>query len=306
MPVTIPDGLPAVKTLTGENIFVMTGTRATTQDIRPLRIAILNLMPTKTDTETQLLRLLGNTPLQVEPTLLHTASYKSRNTESSYLKAFYRTFPEIRDRKFDGLIVTGAPVETKAFEEVLYWKELQEILEWAKKNVFASLFICWGAQAALHYYYGLEKRNVGDKVFGVFPHRVLRPNHRLLRGFDDLFLAPHSRYTTIEEQDVQSIGDLQVLAVSDEAGLYLAASNDGRRVFVTGHSEYDRMTLDKEYRRDVAQGLDTPVPRNYYPGDDPTKEPTVSWKAHANLLFSNWLNYFVYQETPYLIDTLSS
>ena len=304
MPVKTFGSLPAVQTLAEENIFVMTSERAVSQDIRPLRIAILNLMPTKTATETQFLRLLGNTPLQVETTFLCTASYQSRNTQLSYLKTFYQTFDDVQSQQFDGLIVTGAPVETKDFADVQYWEELAKILAWAETNVYASLFVCWGAQAALHVYYGLEKHPLAEKLFGIFPHSVLQPKNKLVRGFDDTFFAPHSRHTTVFAEDVQAIEELEVLSVSKEAGLYLAASKDGRKVFVTGHSEYDDLTLDKEYRRDLEAGKNPPLPRNYYPDNDSSLAPSVCWRSHANLLFSNWLNYFVYQETPYHIEEL--
>ncbi len=299
MPVRIPDGLPAVQVLNSENIFVMTQQRAIVQDIRPLRIAILNLMPTKIATETQLLRMIGNTPLQVEVTLLHTATYASKNTDHTHLEAFYRTFDDVLDETFDGLIVTGAPVEKLDFENVLYWDELKRIMDWASTHVFSTLYICWAAQAALYYHYGIQKKALSSKLFGVFPHKVLQPNHKLVRGFDDVFYAPHSRHTDISLDDVLRHPQLDVLAVSDQAGLYLAASKDGSRVFVTGHSEYDRDTLDGEYRRDLEAGRPIDLPCNYYPDDDMMKPPRITWRAHGNLLFGNWLNYFVYQETPY-------
>ncbi|WP_320129881.1 homoserine O-succinyltransferase [uncultured Sphaerochaeta sp.] len=302
MPVKIQGSLPAAQTLTDENIFVMTSERAISQDIRPLKIAILNLMPTKTTTETQLLRLLGNTPLQIEPTFLCTASYHPQHTELSYLQTFYQTFEEVRSQQFDGLIITGAPVETKEFEEVQYWEELTQILDWAEDNVYASLFICWGAQAALHHYYGIEKHAVDKKIFGIFSHKVLQPNNKLVRGFDDTFLAPHSRHTTLFVQEVTAVENLEILSVSEKAGLYLATSKDGRKVFVTGHSEYDDLTLDSEYHRDLEAGKEPSIPYNYYPDNDSSQAPSVTWRSHANLLFSNWLNYFVYQETPFCID----
>ena len=304
MPVKIPNNLPAYDILTGENIFVMTEERAVMQDIRPLRIAALNLMPTKTVTETQLLRILGNTPLQAEVTLLRTASYQPRNTDHTHLDTFYRTFDEVRDEQFDGLIVTGAPVEQMPFENVAYWQELTEVLSWADENVFSSMFICWGAQAALYYYYGIDKQALPKKLFGVYPHTVENRTHRLLRGFDDLFYAPHSRHTTVRTQDVAADPNLEVLATSPEAGLYLAASRDGRRVFVTGHSEYDPETLNLEYRRDLAAGLPIEPPVNYFPDNDATLPPRVTWRAHGNMLFGNWLNYFVYQETPYVVQEI--
>ncbi len=304
MPVKIPDGLPAIEALAAENIFVMTTQRATTQDIRPLRIAILNLMPTKQATETQLFRLLGNTPLQVEITLLHTGSYTSKNTSRDYLDAFYRTFDEVREAPFDGLIVTGAPVEQYAFEDVYYWDELVALMDWADGHVFSTMYICWAAQAALYHHYGIEKRPLDKKLFGVFPHKILRRGHKLLRGFDDVFYAPHSRHTTIAVEDAARVPDLDLLCTSEEAGLYLAASRDGRRIYVTGHSEYDADTLGSEYKRDLAAGLPIQVPRNYYPGDDPSQPPMLMWRAHGSLLFANWLNYFVYQETPYDLGSI--
>jgi len=304
MPVKIPNELPAYDILTGENIFVMSEQRAVTQDIRPLRIAALNLMPTKTVTETQLLRLLGNTSLQVEVTLLRTASYQPRNTDHTHLDTFYRTFDEVKGEQFDGLIVTGAPVEQMPFEAVAYWEELTDVLRWADENVFSSMFICWGAQAALYYYYGIDKHPLPRKLFGVYPHTVMNRTHRLLRGFDDLFYAPHSRHTTVRVEDVASNPALEVLATSPEAGLYLAASRDGRRVFVTGHSEYDAETLGLEYQRDLAAGLPIEPPVNYYPENDSSRAPRVTWRAHGNMLFGNWLNYFVYQETPYVVEEI--
>jgi homoserine O-succinyltransferase len=305
MPVMIPNALPAATTLTNENIFVMTHMRATSQDIRPLEIAILNLMPTKETTETQLLRLVGNTSLQVQPVLLRTASYTPSHTRSQHLDAFYRTFEEIKGRKFDGLIVTGAPVEQMKFEDVAYWEELTEIFDWANENVFSTLYICWAAQAALYYNYGIEKHTLARKLFGVYRHKVMVKNCRLLRGFDDYFSAPHSRHTAIEREDILGCEGLEVLAESEEAGVYLAASKDGRQVFVTGHSEYDGDTLDQEYRRDLAKGLEIAPPVNYYPGGDTTAAPMVTWRAHGNLLFGNWLNYYVYQETPYDINAIA-
>ncbi len=304
MPVKIPDGLPAIQALQQENIFVMTDQRASTQDIRPLRIAILNLMPTKQATETQLLRLLGNTPLQVEVTLLRTDSHESRNTERDYLKAFYRTFDEVKDEPFDGLVVTGSPVEQFEFEDVDYWQELLTVMDWADEHVFSSLYICWAAQAALYHFYGIEKHNLNKKLFGVFEHGVLHRGNKLVRGFDDLFMAPHSRHTTIYVSDAARVPDLDILCVSNEAGLYLAASSEGRRVFATGHSEYDAETLGLEYQRDVAAGKPIAVPQNYYPNDDDKQRPPLMWRAHGSLLFANWLNYFVYQETPYDVNAI--
>ncbi|MBC8535102.1 homoserine O-acetyltransferase MetA [Feifania hominis] len=302
MPVKIPNDLPAAATLAKENIFVMTENRAVTQDIRPLKIAILNLMPTKEVTETQLLRLIGNTPLQVSVTLLYTASHTPKHTTRQYLESFYRTFDDIGTEKFDGLIVTGAPVELKEFEQVEYWQELCRIMDWADRNVYSTIYLCWGAQAALYHYYGVNKYPLPKKMFGVFENRVLKPRNKLLRGFDDVFYAPQSRHTEVRAADIAKVRDLEILASSDEAGVYLVASRDGRRVFVTGHSEYDYDTLDREYRRDVKKGLPIEIPRNYYPGDDPSERPRVIWRAHSNALFLNWLNYCVYQETPYDLD----
>ena len=299
MPVRIPETLPARATLESENIFVMGEQRARHQDIRPLREAILNLMPTKIATETQLLRLLGNSPLQVEVTLLHTASHESKNVPAEHLINHYKSFAQVRRQKFDGFIITGAPVELLSFEEVDYWPELTGILDWAETNVYSMLYICWGAQAGLYHHYGIPKYTLPDKVFGVFPHRVLERYHKLMRGFDDVFLAPHSRYTEVRRLDIESIPELQILAESDDAGVYIVASRDGRHTFVTGHSEYDPLTLNGEYERDTSKGLPIRLPANYFPGEDPTQPPLVRWRGHANLLFANWLNYFVYQVTPY-------
>ena len=305
-PVKIPNDLPARRVLAGENIFVMTEERATHQEIRPLRILILNLMPTKEVTETQLLRVIGNTPLQVEVTLLRTSTYVSRNTAGEHLEAFYKTFDEVRDQKFDGLIITGAPVEMMPFEEVDYWHELTAIIEWAEKHVFFTLYICWAAQAGLYYHYGIPKYPLQKKCFGVFTHRVLIPSSPVVRGFDSEFLAPHSRHTEVLAEDIDWVDELDLLAVSDQAGVYLAASKDGKRVFVTGHSEYDADTLRLEYERDVKKGLPIEVPVNYFPDDDPARPPRVQWRAHSMLLFQNWLNYCVYQETPYNVDEIGS
>ena len=304
MPVKISDTLPARRILESENIFVMGETRASHQDIRPLQICILNLMPTKIETETQLCRLLGNTPLQVNITLLHPASYTSTNTPNGHLVAHYQTLDQVRDNKYDGLVITGAPVEHLQFEEVAYWKELQEIIDWADEHVYATLFICWAAQAGLYHRYGVPKYPLPAKMFGIFPHKLISKNEKLLRGFDDVFFAPHSRHTEIRKEDIETVDDVRLLVESDEAGVYIVASQDGRRVYVTGHSEYDPFTLRKEYERDLSKGLPIQVPRNYYPEDDPAREPLVRWRGHANLLFSNWLNYHVYQETPYDVQRI--
>lgn len=299
MPIKIPDNLPAKQVLTNENIFVMDENRAYHQDIRPLNIAILNLMPTKIATETQLLRLLGNTSLQVEITLVHPQTYISKNTSEEHLIAFYTTFQEIKDKRFDGLIITGAPIEHMQFEEVEYWEELSDILEWSKSNVTSTLHICWGAQAGLYYHYNIPKYALPSKMFGVFSHKVIEKNERLLRGFDDIFYAPHSRYTEVKRSDIEKINELQILSESEESGIYIVASRDGKQIFVTGHSEYDPLTLKAEYDRDISKGIDIKVPRNYFPEDDALAPPHVLWRSHASLLFSNWLNYYVYQETPY-------
>jgi homoserine O-succinyltransferase/O-acetyltransferase len=299
MPVKIPSTLPARAILENENVFVMGEERASHQDIRPIQVAILNLMPTKIATETQLLRLLGNSALQVDVTLLHTATYESKNTDAEHLLNHYAKFDEIKDQKFDGLIITGAPVEQMPFEEVDYWDELKKIMDWSEDNVESNFYICWGAQAALYHRYGIPKYDLSRKMFGVFEHRVLSSNEKLLRGFDDIFLAPHSRHTEIRRADIEPVSELQIMAESDEAGVYLLGTKDGRHIFVTGHSEYDPFTLKAEYDRDVNKGLPIHVPKNYYPNDDPTKTPHVRWRGHANLLYVNWLNYYVYQVTPY-------
>ena len=304
MPVKIPESLPARGILEAENVFLIEEHRALKQDIRPLRIAILNLMPTKVATETQLLRLLGNSPLQLEVTLLHMASHEAKNTSAEHLLEHYVSFAEVRHLAFDGLIVTGAPVEQLPFEAVDYWEELTDLLDWARTHVFSSFFICWGAQAALYHYYGIPKYALAEKMFGVFPHRLNVQNERIVQGFDDEFFAPHSRHTEIRREDVLATPGLVLLAESDESGVYLVQSVDHRQVFVTGHSEYDPCTLQGEYARDLGKGLSIGIPRNYFPGDDPTKAPLVRWRGHSNLLFSNWLNYFVYQETPYELDVL--
>ncbi len=299
MPIKIPNDLPATATLQGENIFVMTETRAVTQDIRPLEILILNLMPTKIDTETQFARILGNTPLQVHLEFLHTRSHIASHVSMEHLFAFYKTFDEVRDRRFDGMIITGAPVEHLPFEAVEYWQELCQIMDWSKTHVHSTLHICWGAQAALYHHYGIQKHPLPEKLFGVFPHRVEYKNPILLRGFDDVFMAPHSRHTTILREEVERVPELKIAASSDEAGIYALFTAGGHQVFLTGHSEYDPDTLRREYERDKARGLPIAVPKNYFPNDDDTQPPLVTWRAHAHLLFSNWLNYFVYQTTPY-------
>ena len=304
MPIKIPNELPAYRTLTEENIFVMTETRAMTQDIRPLHIAIVNLMPTKIDTETQLLRLLGNTSLQVETDLIRMESHESRNTSQEHLATFYKTFPEIRSRNYDGMIITGAPVEHLPYEEVEYWRELCDIMEWSKTHVHSTFHICWAAQAALYYHFGIQKVPLEKKLFGDFPHRAERKNYILLRGFDDVFMAPHSRHTTVRREDLDACPALKILASSEEAGVYAAATDNGRQIFVMGHSEYDPLTLEREYLRDKNAGLPIAVPKNYYPGDDDSRYPMVTWRSHANLLYANWLNYMVYQTTPYDLNRI--
>jgi len=299
MPIKIPDNLPASKTLSKENIFTITEDRAFHQDIRPLKIIILNLMPTKIETETQILRLLGNSPLQIDIVLLHPKSHASKNISEEHLIRFYNTFDEIKDSKFDGMIITGAPIESVPFEEVDYWEELKQIMEWSVCNVFSTLHICWGAQAGLHYHYGLQKHKLDKKMFGVFKHKIIRKNVKLLSGFDDEFYVPHSRHTEIRKSDIDKIDELEILSESDESGIYIVSAKGGRQIFITGHSEYDPLTLKYEYDRDIANGLDINVPDNYYPNDDPSKTPVVKWRGHSNLLFVNWLNYYVYQETPY-------
>ncbi|GAB18865.1 homoserine O-succinyltransferase [Gordonia effusa NBRC 100432] len=299
MPVNIPRDLPARAILEGEGIFVMSDERARSQDIRPMRIAILNLMPTKEATETQLLRVLGSTPLQVEVTLLHMASHSSRNTAPEHLEAFYATFADIADQYFDGLIVTGAPIERLNFEDVDYWPEMTQILDWSREHVYSTIHICWGAQAALYRHYGVPKYELPRKLFGVFDHQVLRPESALLRGFDERFHAPHSRHTDIHAADIEATGQVDLLAVSADAGVLLAATPDLRQVFVTGHPEYDRDTLAREYRRDVETGQPIDVPAHYYPGDDPAAEPIVNWRSHGVLLYANWLNHCVYQRVPF-------
>lgn len=304
MPVKIPHDLPARQLLENENIFVMTDSRAAAQDIRPLQIAILNLMPTKIATETQLLRLLGNTPLQVEITLLHMDSHASKNTSAEHLDAFYKTWDEIKHRKFDGLVITGAPVENLDFEAVDYWGELAQILDWSTHHVFSTLHICWGAQAGLWHHYGIPKFGLGSKQFGIFPHRILDRQESIVRGFDEVFPAPHSRHTANRREDIASCKELRIIAESDEAGVFLVASKDGRRIFISGHPEYDRGTLKAEYERDVNKGLPIEIPRNYYPENDPSREPMVTWRSHANLFYANWLNYYVYQATPFNLEAI--
>ena len=306
MPIKIPNELPATRTLTEENIFVMTETRARTQDIRPLRILLLNLMPTKIDTETQLARLLGNTPLQVELTLMHTSSHKSKNTSQEHLLAFYTTFDKIRENNYDGMIITGAPVENMPFEEVEYWEELCEIMEWSRTHVHSTFHICWGAQAGLYYHFGIDKKPLDKKMFGIFPHTADYKKSILFRGFDDVFMIPHSRHTTVDREDIEKVPELKILASSEQAGVFAISTRKGRQIFITGHAEYDADTLKKEYVRDVNAGKSIEVPFNYFPDDDPTKAPMVTWRSHANLLYTNWLNYFVYQTTPYNLADLKS
>ena len=306
MPIRIPNDLPAADVLQQENIFVMNQNRAGSQDIRPLEIELLNLMPTKVVTETQLSRLLGNTPLQVNLSLMHTTSHRSKNTPQDHLLSFYKDFGDLKHRKFDGMVITGAPVEQLSFEEVDYWQELCQIMQWSKTNVHSTLHICWGAQAGLYYHYGIPKHDLDKKLFGVFPHQADYKRAILLRGFDDTFYAPHSRHTTVLREDIEKCPELRILASSREAGVYAVMTKHGKQIFVMGHGEYDPDTLDREYRRDKALGLPIAVPANYYPDDDDTREPLVTWRGHANLLFSNWLNYFVYQTTPYDIMTVGS
>jgi len=302
MPIKIPDHLPAVETLRRENIFVMTEEQAVTQDIRPLQILLVNLMPKKIQTETQLSRLLGNTPLQIELELVAPKSHQPTNTPPEHLHAFYKTFGDVRERNFDGCIITGAPVERMPFEEVDYWQELCAIMEWTKSHVHSTFHICWGAQAGLYYHYGIQKQELPEKMFGVFRHTVEYKQSILFRGFDDSFYVPHSRHTTVKRADIEAVPALRILASSPEAGVYAIFTKGGKQIFIMGHSEYDGDTLKQEYLRDVAAGKEIQLPKNYYPFDDPHMEPMVSWRAHANLLYSNWLNYFVYQTTPYDIQ----
>ena len=305
MPIKIPNNLPAVKILNDENIFVMTETRAITQDIRPLKILLLNLMPKKIETETQLSRLLGNSPLQVDFEFIHTKSHVSKNTSPEHLFTFYKTFEDVKDKTFDGMIITGAPVEQMPFEEVEYWDELCEIMKWTKTHVHSTFHICWGAQAGLYYHYGINKYPLKEKLFGIFPHKVDYKKSILFRGFDDVFMVPQSRHTTIKTQDVEAVPELKILASSEECGIYAIATEGGKQIFITGHSEYDADTLKNEYLRDLKAGLSIKVPKNYFPGNNPQNEPLVTWRSHANLLYSNWLNYFVYQTTPYDINKIS-
>ena len=304
MPIKIPNDLPAVKTLNNENIFVMTETRAITQDIRPLKILLLNLMPKKIETETQLSRLLGNSPLQVDLELIHTKSHKSKNTSAEHLFTFYKTFQDVKNRTFDGMIITGAPVEQLEFEEVEYWEELCEIMEWSKTHVHSTFHICWGAQAGLYYHFGVKKYPLDKKLFGVFPTTADYKQSILLRGFDDTFMVPQSRHTTVKTEDIKAVAKLKILASSEETGVYAAMTEKGKQIFITGHSEYDAGTLAAEYFRDKSEGKPIDIPKNYFPDDNPENPPLVTWRSHANLLYSNWLNYFVYQTTPYDINEI--
>ena len=304
MPIKIPADLPAYEVLSAENIFVMTYERAIHQDIRPLRIMILNIMPDKILTENQLLRLIGNTPLQVDPTLLKTATYTPTNTAPEHLDAFYKTFDEVREERFDGLIITGAPVETMAFEEVTYWDELTAIMDWSRAHVFSTMHICWGAQAGLYHHYGIQKYPLPEKKFGVFSHTLSGSNVKLLRGFDDVYWVPHSRHTEVRHADIARDGRLDILSESEESGVYIVSAMGGRQIFVMGHPEYDPDALRREYDRDIKKGMEIAPPKHYFADDDPTKPPLVGWRGHANLLFANWLNYYVYQETPYALERM--
>ncbi len=299
MPIKVQNDLPAKKVLENENIFVIDEKRAMSQDIRPLKIAILNLMPLKEDTEVQLLRSLANTPLQLDITLLTTGSYVGKNTATSHLDMFYRTYEEVKDKKFDGLIITGAPVEQLEFEEVAYWEELTQIMEWSKTNVTSTLHICWGAQAGLYYHYGIHKLNLPEKLSGIYSHKVRNRREPLVRGFDDIFYAPHSRYTEMSREDIMSNDKFKILAESEEAGIFLVMAEEGKNIFVLGHPEYDRITLDKEYKRDMNKGINPEIPVNYYPDNNSEARPSLMWRAHANLLYTNWVNYYVYQVTPF-------
>ena len=304
MPIKVPNNLPAVETLEEENIFVMKESRAYSQDIRALEILILNLMPLKKITETQLLRLLGNTPLQVDIVFLQPDSHTPKNTSEEHLSTFYKTFEQIKNRKFDGMIITGAPVEHLSFEEVNYWQELKKIMDWKQHNVTSTLHLCWAAQAGLYHHFGIDKYSLEEKQFGIFSHQINPKKVKLLRGFDDQFYAPHSRYTKVKRQEIVEHPDLEILAESEEAGVYIVATEDGRQIFVTGHPEYDRSTLKREYERDLKKGLDIAKPKNYFPNDNPEEEPIVTWRSHSHLLFSNWLNYYVYQVTPYNLNEI--
>ena len=304
MPIKIPKDLPAFKVLSDENIFVMNNERAVNQDIRPLKIAILNLMPKKIQTENQLLRYLSNTPLQVEIKLLQTESYRSTHTSLEHMEKFYSFFNDIKEERFDGLVITGAPVEQLEFEDVMYWEELKEIMEWSKSNVFSTLHICWGAQAGLNYHYGIPKYQLEKKMFGVFKHYINNKNADLTRGLDDMFYAPHSRHTEVKREDIEKISELEILSESEEAGIFIVANKSRRQVFITGHLEYERNTLSDEYFRDFNKGLDIEIPRNYFPNDDTSLTPMVTWRGSANIVFSNWLNYCVYQNTPYDLEKL--
>jgi homoserine O-succinyltransferase/O-acetyltransferase len=304
MPLNVPDSLPAIDVLRDENIFIITETKAIHQDIRPLKIIILNLMPVKITTEIHLLRMLSNSPLQAEITLLNIKNHVSKNTPKEHLETFYKYFDEIKSQKFDGMIITGAPVEHLDFEEVDYWDEIKEIMDWTKHHVTSTFYICWAAQAGLYYHFGVPKYDTEEKIFGVFKHKVLNSKVPLVRGFDDEFMAPHSRHTNIYRNEIVNVPDLEIIAESDDAGVYIVMANEGRQIFVTGHSEYDPFTLKTEYDRDIAKGLPIKVPENYFTDNDPSKSPKVMWKSHANLLFSNWLNYYVYQLTPYKLDDI--
>ena len=304
MPIRIDNELPAKQRLEIENIFVMSNMRADTQDIRPLKILILNLMPTKLETETQLLRLLSNSPLQVDVEFLQVATHEAKNVSKSHMDKFYETYDDVKNKKYDGMIITGAPVEQMEFEEVDYWDELCKIMEWSKTNVYSTFHICWGAQAGLYYHYGIKKYPTKKKIFGIFPHKCLDETHPLMRGLDDIYYAPHSRHTEIKTQDIAQVKDLQIISYSELAGIHIVADMECRKFFVTGHSEYDRDTLAREYFRDKEKGLDIDIPYNYFPNDDVNATPQMEWKSTANILFNNWLNYFVYQKTPYDLNTL--
>ncbi len=306
MPIKVQSDLPVRMQLEEENIFTMDERRAMSQDIRPLQIVILNLMPLKEDTELHLLRSLSNTPLQVDVTFMTTASYVGKNTPTSHLDKFYLTFDDVKNRKFDGMIITGAPVEQLDFEKVVYWNELKKIMDWSKTNVTSTLHICWGAQAGLYYHYGIDKIDLDKKLFGIFEHRIHKRKEPFVRGFDDVFLAPHSRYTSVSEEQIKNDERLTILAEGDEAGVLLVMAEEGRQFFVLGHFEYDRLTLDKEYRRDVEKGFEIDIPKNYYPNDDPSEKPLLTWRAHSNAMYSNWLNYYVYQATPYDVDSIGN